>query len=36
MGKNFRETLDVLMQDPAFKKEYDALTPEFVPIKNQS
>ncbi len=33
MGKNFRETLDTLMQDPEFKAEYDALEPEFQIIR---
>ncbi len=33
MGKNFRETFDVLMQDPEFKAEYDALEPEFAIIQ---
>ena len=33
MGKNFRETLDCQMQDQAFKKEYDALEPEFQIIR---
>ena len=29
MGKNFRETLEKQLQDPAFKAEFDALEPEF-------
>lgn len=29
MGKNFRETLEKQLQDPAFKTEFDALEPEF-------
>lgn len=29
MAKNFRETLNEQLKDPAFKKEYDALEPEF-------
>lgn len=33
MGKNFRETLDVLLKDPEFKKEWDALEPEFQIIR---
>ena len=33
MGKNFRETLEVQLQDPEFKKEYDALEPEFQIIR---
>lgn len=33
MGKNFRETFDVLMKDPEFKAEYDALEPEFAIIQ---
>ena len=33
MGKNFHETFDVLMQDPEFKAEYDALEPEFAIIQ---
>ena len=33
MGKNFRETLEEQLNDPEFKKEYDALEPEFTIIK---
>ena len=33
MGKNFRETLEVQLQDSEFKKEYDALEPEFQIIR---
>ena len=33
MGKNFRETLEEQLNDPEFKKEYDALEPEFSIIK---
>lgn len=33
MGKSFRETLDEQLKDPEFKKEYDALEPEFTIIK---
>ena len=33
MGKNFRETLNEQLQDPAFKKEYDDLEPEFQIIR---
>ncbi len=33
MGKNFRETLEEQLKDPEFKKEYDALEPEFTIIK---
>lgn len=33
MGKNFRETLNEQLQDPAFKKEYDELEPEFQIIR---
>lgn len=33
MGKNFRETLTELMQDPNFKTEYEALEPEFQVIR---
>ena len=29
MGKNFRETLEKQLQDPVFKKEFDALEPEY-------
>ena len=29
MGKNFRNTLNNKMEDPVFKKEWDALEPEF-------
>ena len=32
MGKNFRETLEEQLNDPEFKKEYDALEPEFTII----
>lgn len=28
MGKNFRETLNEQLKDPAFKKEWEALEPE--------
>ena len=28
MGKNFRETLNERMQDPAFRTEWDAQEPE--------
>jgi DNA-binding XRE family transcriptional regulator len=28
MGKNFRETLDTQLQNPEFRKEWDALEPE--------
>lgn len=28
MGKNFRETLNEQLRDPAFKAEWDALEPE--------
>ena len=33
MGKNFRETLEEQLNDPEFKREYDALEPEFTIIK---
>ena len=33
MGKNFRTTLDKLMENPDFKAEYDALEPEFQIIR---
>lgn len=33
MGKNFRETLNQQMGNPEFKKEWDALEPEFDIIK---
>lgn len=33
MGKNFRETLNEQLKDPEFKKEWDALEPEFQIIK---
>jgi len=33
MSKNFRETLNEQMQNPEFKKEWDALEPEFQIIK---
>lgn len=29
MGKNFRETLNEQLRNPEFKKEWDALEPEF-------
>lgn len=32
MGKNFRETLNEQLKDPAFKREYDELEPEFAII----
>ena len=33
MGKNFRETLDRQLENPEFKKEWDALEPEYQIIK---
>ena len=33
MGKNFRETLNQQLKKPEFKKEWDALEPEFDIIK---
>lgn len=33
MGKNFRETWNERMKDPEFKKEWDALEPEYQIIK---
>ncbi len=33
MGKNFRETLNEQMKDPEFKKEWDALEPQYQIIK---
>lgn len=33
MGKNFRETLNEQLKDPDFKKEWDALEPEYQIIK---
>lgn len=33
MGKNFRETLNEQLKDPEFKKEWDALEPEFQIIQ---
>lgn len=33
MGKNFRETLNEQMKDPEFRKEWDALEPEYQIIK---
>lgn len=33
MGKNFRETLNEQMKNPEFKKEWDALEPEYQIIK---
>ena len=35
MGKNFRETLSQQMEDPEFKREWDALEPEFRVIRAQ-
>lgn len=32
MGKNFHETLNEQLKDPAFKQEYDELEPEFAII----
>ena len=33
MGKNFRETLNEQLNNPVFKKEWDALEPEYQIIK---
>ncbi len=33
MGKNFRETLNEQLNNPEFKKEWDALEPEYQIIK---
>jgi len=33
MARNFRETLNDELKDPAFKAEYDALEPEFQVIR---
>ncbi len=33
MGKNFRDTLSEQLKDPEFKKEWDALEPEYQIIK---
>lgn len=33
MGKSFRESLNEQLQDPEFKKEWDALEPEFQVIR---
>lgn len=33
MGKNFRETLNKQLENPEFKKEWDALEPEYQIIK---
>ena len=33
MGKNFRETLSEQLKNPEFKKEWDALEPEYQIIK---
>ena len=33
MGKNFRETLSKQLKNPEFKKEWDALEPEYQIIK---
>ena len=33
MGKSFRESLNGQLQDPEFKKEWDALEPEFQVIR---
>ena len=32
---NFDDFLKELMKDPGFKKEYDALAPEFLPLINE-
>ena len=36
MGKNFRETLNEQLKDPAFKKEYDDLTEMGITQKQLS
>lgn len=33
MGKSFRETLQQQMADPEFKREWDALEPEFQVVR---
>ena len=33
MGRNFRETLNEQLKNPEFKKEWDALEPEYQIIK---
>ena len=33
MGKNFRETMNEQLKNPEFKKEWDALEPEYQIIK---
>lgn len=33
MGKSFRESLNEQLKDPEFKKEWDALEPEFQVIR---
>ncbi len=33
MGKSFRESLNEQLRDPEFKKEWDALDPEFQVIR---
>ena len=33
MSKNFRETLQRQLKDPAFRAEYDALEPEFQIVR---
>jgi len=33
MSRSFRESLNERLKDPAFKKEYDALEPEFQIIR---
>ncbi len=33
MGKNFKETLNEQLKNPEFKKEWDALEPEYQIIK---
>lgn len=32
---NFDDFLKELMKDPGFKKEYEALAPEFLPLINE-
>lgn len=33
MGKNFRKTLDMQLENPEFKEEWDALEPEFQVVQ---
>lgn len=36
MGKSFRESLNEQLRDPGFKKEWEALEPEFQVIRTKA